>query len=226
MVDTLVNLSFQVRMFPAVNDSIPEFVLNWLKSKCLKRKATLKPNYTYYIMLDLPQEKLEEFAEKQQYELKLLESDLKITYDSRQKKLFEPFRTKDINEIYLSEIEKALNISEYQRKKTLIRYQFIHDMNEWSDIEEKFRETTINGFLSQNYYDGDYQEYHALTAIKNYLGERWGFQYAFMYFYTSWLITPAVGGFICFLWQIKTSESINLMSFSFSILITFWMTYF
>ena len=34
-------------------------------------------------MLDLSQEKLEQYAEEQQYELKLLESDLKCVYDSK-----------------------------------------------------------------------------------------------------------------------------------------------
>lgn len=69
---------------------------------------------------------------------------------------------------------------------------FIHDMNAVADVEEKFRETQVWDFIKQNFYDNGYQEYHAITAIKNYLGERWGFQYAFMYYYTAWLIIPSV----------------------------------
>ena len=56
--------------------------------------------------------------------------------------------------------------------------------------------------LKQNFVDHKAQKYDALTSTKNYLGERWGFQYAFMNFYTSWLILPAVFGFMCSWYQI------------------------
>ena len=47
-----------------------------------------------------------------------------------------------MNQIYLKIIEKSIHISELERKGTLIRYLFIHDMNEISDVEQKFAETS------------------------------------------------------------------------------------
>jgi len=80
--------------------------------------------------------------------------------------------------------------------------------------------------LKQNYIDLHFQEYHAVTSIKNYLGERWGFQYAFMNFYTCWLIIPAMAGTICQLIIVSTSNWFSLYSFLYSILVSFWLTFF
>lgn len=79
--------------------------------------------------------------------------------------------------------------------------------------------------LKQNFYDRSYQEYHALTSIKNYLGERWGFQYAFMNFYTCWLIFPAIGGMVCQCYIIYTGNWFSLISFLYSIIVSIWMTF-
>ena len=65
-----------------------------------------------------------------------------------------------------------------------------------------------------------------MTAIKNYFGERWGFQYAFMNFYTTWLLLPSLGGVACTWYQFQTGTFITLWSFAFSIFIAFWMTIF
>lgn len=65
-----------------------------------------------------------------------------------------------------------------------------------------------------------------MTAIKNYFGERWGFQYAFMNFYTTWLLLPSLGGVACTWYQFQTGTFITLWSFAFSIFIAIWMTLF
>jgi len=51
----------------------------------------------------------------------------------------------------------------------------VHDLNEQNDILEKFGELTVMMILKQNFKDTNFQEYHAITTIKNYFGERWGF---------------------------------------------------
>jgi hypothetical protein len=51
----------------------------------------------------------------------------------------------------------------------------VHDLNEQNDILEKFGDLNAWMILKQNFVDLSFQEYHALTTIKNYLGERWGF---------------------------------------------------
>lgn len=64
--------------------------------------------------------------------------DLKFKYSRRQKERYEPFRTKDLNEIYRTIIEKVIPIGELQRKKALLRHFYVHDMSAYSDIQQKF----------------------------------------------------------------------------------------
>ena len=80
--------------------------------------------------------------------------------------------------------------------------------------------------LKLNFIDHRYQEFHAISSIKNYLGERWGFQYAFSQFYTAWLVIPATLGLICTLYQIFTNDHITLWSFAYAICMSFWITIF
>jgi|APSaa5957512535_1039671.scaffolds.fasta_scaffold396977_1 hypothetical protein len=45
--------------------------------------------------------------------------------------MYEPLRSKDINEIYFAVIKKVVPIDEMKReKKTILDYQYIHDLNE------------------------------------------------------------------------------------------------
>ena len=94
-----------------------------------------------------------------------------------------------------------------------------------SEIELKFSKTTFMQFLKQNLWDFSPQEYGALTSIKNYLGERWGFQYAFMNFYTSNLMFPALVGLPIFIFML-IHDDMRISQFLLAVLICFWMTIF
>lgn len=116
LIATLVSSGFTVRMFPAVANPTSEF----------------------YLTVELSQEELEKKAEEYGYALKLLEMDLKFKYSRRQKHRYEPFRTKDINEIYKTIIEKVIPVDDYKRKGALLKnpsFFYIHDMSAYSDIQ-------------------------------------------------------------------------------------------
>ena len=80
--------------------------------------------------------------------------------------------------------------------------------------------------LKFNFIDWKPNEYHAFTAIKNYLGERWGFIYAFKNFYTTCLILPAIYGGLCTLYVMQTGNYITLQSYGFAIFMMIWITLF
>ena len=81
-------------------------------------------------MVELKQSNLELYAHRLQYEIKLLDKDLKFRYNRNQKEVYEPFRSKDVIEIYLKIINKAMPLSELTRKGALMRWICIHNMNE------------------------------------------------------------------------------------------------
>jgi hypothetical protein len=111
------------------------------------------PEFTYFLLLEMPQKTLESKAEKQRYEQKLLHTNLKICYRNEWKGRFEPFRTKDINEIYLQSIMKCIPFDDLCREFVIMQHFQLHDMNAASDTLEKISQTSICQILRQNFSD-------------------------------------------------------------------------
>jgi len=152
MINTLGNCKFIVRMFPSVEH--PRI---------------------YYILVELKRSDLELYAHRLKYEIKLLDKDLKFKYNRNQKEVYEPFRSKDVIEIYLKIINKAMSLSELSSKGALMRWICLHNMHEQNDFQLKWHQASVFDVLKQNFVDHKAQKYDALTSTKNYLGERWGF---------------------------------------------------
>jgi hypothetical protein len=72
MVQTLHTSKFQVQMFPSLNIDI------------------------YYIAIMMDQKELEDEARDMELRIKLVNVDQKRIFDPKQKGMFEPFRSKDI----------------------------------------------------------------------------------------------------------------------------------
>jgi len=121
MILSLVNDGFIVRMFPSVAD----------------------PEFTYFLLLEMPQHTLESKAEKQGYEQKLLHTNLKICYRNEWKGRFEPFRTKDINDIMLHSIMKCIPFDDLCREMVIMQHFQVHDMNAASDTLQKISHTSV-----------------------------------------------------------------------------------
>ena len=114
MISTLVKSNFIVRMFESIEDS---------------------QEMLYYITVELTEEDLESKAEQLEYKVKLLDSDLKFKYIIASKEIYEPLRSKDINEIYFELIKKVIPLDDLKKEGKIIKdYQYVHDLNEQSDI--------------------------------------------------------------------------------------------
>ena len=85
MINTLINCGFIVRMFQGIQDK-----------------------NVFYLTFEMTQKDIEKNAQEQEYEMKVLEHNVKFQYNIEQKKMFEPFRSKDICEIYISIIRKVI----------------------------------------------------------------------------------------------------------------------
>ena len=57
--------------------------------------------------------------------------------------MFEPFRSRDIQAITTNILKRIIDVNELTRKGILIKMFYIHDMTAISDIQQKFRETTV-----------------------------------------------------------------------------------
>ena len=161
-----------------------------------------------------------------QYPIKLMEENLKMQFIRSQKHKFEPFRTKDMQDIYKRIIEKTLPLDELERSNILLSILCIHDCNAIDDIDFKIYQTSPWIFLKENYKEHSCYEFHATTALKNYFGERIGFLFQFQYFLTSWMLIPAGLGLIVTIRDIYMLEYISLWSYIYSTSISLWITIF
>ncbi|CDW83357.1 anoctamin-like protein [Stylonychia lemnae] len=205
MVNVLQNQGFDVQIFPSLNPDL------------------------YYIALNLKQSKLESEAKSIKLKVKLADIDIKVEFEPNQKVKFEPFRTKDIQKIMISLIKKIINVDSLTDEKILIQILPMHDFYGIHEIKQKWETSTKiwlqPSFIKQFYREGIIFEYRELSAIKNYFGEKAGFYYAWMSFYTSWLIIPSIFGFALTIYQIISNVD-NIWTSVYSVLVCFWVTIF
>lgn len=112
-IQTLIQSKFVVKMFPAAES----------------------PEKQFFLIIELEQEDLEREAEAQEYLMKLMESPLKYKFHRKQRNLYEPFRSKDIQEITFNIIRKVLDLPELQRKGIILQINRVHDWYAIADIE-------------------------------------------------------------------------------------------
>lgn len=79
--------------------------------------------------------------------------------------------------------------------------------------------------ISQLYRESYSLQFPELSAIKNYFGEKIGFQYSFMAFYTAWLFIPALLGLAASIYQFVYQID-NIINGLYALLVCFWVTIF
>lgn len=84
----------------------------------------------------------------------------------------------------------------YKKSGAIIDHFPLHDeyRKEISTSWKKHRSGLFWGLLFGNYF----KHMQPLNYICNYYGEKMGFYFAFLIFYTSWLVIPAIPGLILF----------------------------
>lgn len=112
IIDTLIKHDFTLRMFQAANN---------------QESSSFK---FYYIVLDMDLSDLENFAEQLEYPMMLIDSQLKYRYMKGLKQKYEPFRSKDIQEIFMKIITKSLPVYDLKIKGIICDLFLIHNMNE------------------------------------------------------------------------------------------------
>ena len=79
--------------------------------------------------------------------------------------------------------------------------------------------------LREMYKESSRFEFIDLSAIKNYFGEKTGFYFAWMSFYTSWLIIPATLSLALTIYQNAIAVD-TIFTALYSLLICIWVTIF
>jgi hypothetical protein len=80
--------------------------------------------------------------------------------------------------------------------------------------------------ITQLYKESMSFQFSELSAIKNYFGEKVGFYYAYMSYYTAWLMIPAIPGLAIVIYQSRTGNQDTIFSSLYALLVCIWVTIF
>jgi Calcium-activated chloride channel len=118
----------------------------------------------------------------------------------------------------------------------------MHDMHELHEMKKVWYRSNKTGSLNfaglnfnlilmpiplirSFFLEGGEFRYSELAAIKNYFGEKVGFQYAWMSFYTVWLTLPTIVGIALTIYQMVKGVDTPLTTM-YSIFVCVWVTVF
>lgn len=125
--------------------------------------------------------------------MKRVDIDLKMPFKAEFAQNFEPFRSKDKQEVILTILHKILNIPSFKKRGWLNQIILVHDpyglgelKERWFDKKSRWRflvmPIRVWKEMMIDYRDHEMKE---LTAVKDYFGEKIGFNVAWVSFYTS-----------------------------------------
>lgn len=94
--------------------------------------------------------------------------------------------------------EQEIDINHLMKMKVIIEHYPLHDKFK-KDIQASWREHRTKLFFG--FITGNYQHHmQPLHFIASYYGEKMGFYFAWLIFYTSWLLLPAIPGLALFIY--------------------------
>ena len=94
-----------------------------------------------------------------QHQMKLVNYPIKYKYLKIFKDKYEPFRSKDKQEIIQKIIQKMAGLAELKEKNIIVNTFQVHSMNEQNDIEDKFRKVSTWELMKQMLTESPKREY-------------------------------------------------------------------
>ena len=127
-------------------------------------------------------------------------------------------------------IKHILNTDSLIEQHILVQIIPMHDFYGIHEIKSKWEHNSSFWLqpifiLTQLYRESMKFEFTELSAIKNYFGEKVGFYYAWMSFYTAWLLIPAILGLAVTVYQIISAVD-NIFTSLYSLCVCIWVTIF
>jgi len=125
----------------------------------------------------------------------------------------------------MSIINRILNLEQLKQRKIVTQLILLHDPKFQTKIRKfwwKWIPQPIP-YLKQYLFEGKKYKYNELTVIKNYLGPKHGFYFAFLSFYTTWLIPVAVLGLAITIYAVISKDLDNYVSLSYVFVVMVWL---
>lgn len=156
-------------------------------------------NTRFYLMIKMNEQKMESECASNAIKIKLLNAYGHQIYDPTRKVDFEPFRSRQRQEITLTSLNKLIDI---QQLKDIGILKDVYTMHTVSGVH-RIKELWFNkkwywpeplASISEYLKEGKDMNFTAITTLRTYFGEKVAFYFAWVSFYTSFLLLLAVPG--------------------------------
>lgn len=177
-ISLLINAHFDVYVAPSIDDDF------------------------YYVMLNLSENELSKQCHILKMRLKLIDSYNYKTFDKKKKSNFEPLRSRQKQEIIYNKVNTILDLHMLKKEGLVQDYFMMHSSSGIAQIRKKW-------IISPHWYwpqplnqlddylmEGKSQNFSSVTSLKQYLGEKISFYFAWRSFNTCFFFPIAIPGFI------------------------------
>ncbi|TYZ63095.1 hypothetical protein PybrP1_002625 [[Pythium] brassicae (nom. inval.)] len=190
-----------------------------------------RPAQTDYIVVGATESVLVRHAEALQLKIKHRGSTIRSKYRASTPDVFEPFRSLQRQQVVMDIIQKNVNLKKHLRTRNLAAIFPLHDasgckniMRHWvyTDARRRVFQPFTGNSLQQFLLERRTHQYEMLWPLLTYFGEKHAFYFAFVVFYSVWLLLIAVPGAIC---QLLTSVAgVSFPSPLFAVVVSIWAT--
>ncbi|KAG1699154.1 hypothetical protein DVH05_014071 [Phytophthora capsici] len=209
----------------------PSLVVTRSGVRKITSSTCLAQGETDYLVVGVADEVLIQQAQVLQLKVKHRGSSTRSKYNASFPDLFESFRSLQRQQVILSIIQRKINLQKHLKNGNIKAIFPLHDamgcrniIRHWgsTDSYERIFQPFAGNSMEQFFLERKSHQYEMLWPLLTYFGEKHAFYYAFVTFYTVWLLPIALIGVACqFLWLI---DDISFVSPLFAIVVSIWAT--
>ena len=166
-------------------------------------------------MLRHTEANLEEWAQKLKLQVKLMDSYDLEPFEIEIQDLFEPFRSRQRQEIIEGHIKSILNLDQLIIGKTIKTFYRMHNSGGiqiiekyWLDDQKWYWPQPFTQ-MKDYFQEGQYQNFGSLTRLRLYLGEKVSFYFAWKSYVTCALVVVAIPGLFLQIYILITDDFNN-----------------
>lgn len=190
-----------------------------------------KPTQTDYLVIGATESVLMRHAGALQLKIKHRGSTVRSKYNTSTPQLFEPFRSLQRQQVVMDIIQKNVHLKKHVTKGNLKAIFPLHDASGCKNIMRNWVYTDERRCVFQPFFGNSMQQflfekrthqYEMLWPLLTYFGEKHAFYYAFVVFYSVWLLLIAIPGAICQL--LSYFADIYFLSPLYAVIVSIWAT--
>ncbi|KAF4037169.1 Calcium-activated chloride channel [Phytophthora infestans] len=184
-----------------------------------------------YLVIGATDEVLIQQAQRLQLKVKHRGSSTRSMYSASSPELFESFRSLQRQQVILSIIQRKIDLQKHIKNGNIQTIFPLHDVmgcrniiRQWgyTDSSQRIFQPFAGNSLEQFFLERKRHQYEMLWPLLTYFGEKHAFYYAFVTFYTAWLLPIALVGMACqMLWL---ANNVSFVPPLFGIVVSIWAT--